>query len=93
MDLLINNAGIMACPYGQTKEGFENQMGINHIGHFLLTDLLLPAVKRAAPGARIICLSSAMHKETKVCKIVTFRSNFLIFSLIGPDNRDKPLKE
>ncbi len=58
----------MACPYAQTAEGFEIQMGTNHIGHFLLTDLLLPAIKRAGRGARIICLSSVAHTYTKVHK-------------------------
>ncbi len=56
----------MACPYGQTVEGFELQMGTNHIGHALLTDLLLPAIRRAGAGSRIICLSSIAHTYTKV---------------------------
>ncbi len=66
VDVLINNAGIMACPYAQTKDGFESQMGTNHLGHFLLTELMLPAIKAAGPGARIICLSSLAHKDAKV---------------------------
>merc|ERR1719150_1217356 len=52
IDILINNAGIMACPKMKTKDGFEMQFGTNHVGHFLLTNLLMPLLKKAAPGAR-----------------------------------------
>jgi retinol dehydrogenase 12 len=59
LDLLINNAGI-AGPRGLTPEGFELTFGVNHVGHFLLTSLLLDALKRAAP-ARIVTVSSKAH--------------------------------
>lgn len=65
IDLLINNAGVMMCPYAVTEDGFEMQMGINHLGHFLLTELLLPTIKKAGPGARIIILSSRAHVWAK----------------------------
>ncbi|KAF9698065.1 hypothetical protein EKO04_003909 [Ascochyta lentis] len=65
LDILINNAGIMACPYSTTKEGYEIQFGTNHMGHALLTKLLLPTLLKTAelPGgdARIVTLSSAGH--------------------------------
>ncbi|GJQ70392.1 hypothetical protein Trydic_g22822 [Trypoxylus dichotomus] len=61
IDLLINNAGIMMCPYGKTEDGFEIQFGTNHLGHFLLSLLLLPRIIRSAP-ARIINVSSLAHK-------------------------------
>lgn len=60
IDLLINNAGVMAMPYGTTADGFETQFGVNHLGHFALTALLMPAVL-AAPGARVVTVSSVMH--------------------------------
>ena len=60
LDLLINNAGIMACPLMRTDAGWEMQFATNHVGHFLLTCLLAPALKAAAP-ARIVNLSSAGH--------------------------------
>ncbi len=60
IDLLINNAGVMACPHGETSDGFEMQFGTNHIGHFLLTNLLMPAVVNGAPS-RIVNLSSRGH--------------------------------
>jgi len=60
LHLLINNAGIMACPFAQTKQGFESQLGVNHVGHFHLTTLLLPALK-AAGKARVVALSSSGH--------------------------------
>jgi len=61
IQLLINNAGVMACPLMRTAQGFEMQFGTNHLGHFLLTELLSPALVKGAPG-RVINLSSAGHK-------------------------------
>ncbi|MCJ0872999.1 oxidoreductase [Streptomyces sp. AP-93] len=61
LDLLVNNAGVMALPYGRTADGFETQFGVNHLGHFALTGLLLPRLLDAPPGARIVNLSSSFH--------------------------------
>jgi len=61
LHVLIGNAGIMACPEGRTVDGFELQFGTNHLGHFLLIDLLRPALV-AAQGARVVLLSSAGHR-------------------------------
>jgi NAD(P)-dependent dehydrogenase (short-subunit alcohol dehydrogenase family) len=60
LDLLVNNAGVMALPPRKTADGFEMQFGTNHLGHFALTGLLLPQVLRAAP-ARVVTLSSTVH--------------------------------
>jgi len=61
VDLLINNAGVMAMPQRRTADGFESQLGINHLGHWALTARLLPAVLRA-PAARVVTLTSgAQH--------------------------------
>ncbi|MFD5077822.1 oxidoreductase [Streptomyces sp. NPDC058371] len=60
LDLLVNNAGVMALPLGRTADGFETQFGVNHLGHFALTGLLLPALL-ATPGARVVTVSSMMH--------------------------------
>jgi NAD(P)-dependent dehydrogenase (short-subunit alcohol dehydrogenase family) len=65
LQLLINNAGIMACPYGTTRDGFETQFGTNHLGHFVLTNLLAPALVAGAP-ARIVNLSSGGHRLSDV---------------------------
>ncbi len=61
VDVLINNAGIMALPYAQTKDGFESQIGTNHLGHFALTNLLLPKVTE-----RVVTVSSIMHLIGKI---------------------------
>jgi len=60
LPLLLNNAGVMAIPYRRTADGFEMQLGTNHLGHFALTGLLLPAVL-AAPSSRIVTVSSGAH--------------------------------
>lgn len=61
LDLLINNAGIMAPPYRQTDDGFESQLAVNHLGHFLLTALLLDLMPNTS-ASRIVSLSSNAHK-------------------------------
>jgi NAD(P)-dependent dehydrogenase (short-subunit alcohol dehydrogenase family) len=60
IDLLINNAGVMMPPYGRTADGFELQFGINHLGHFALTGLLIDRLA-ALPGARVVTVSSNSH--------------------------------
>ena len=68
LDVLMNNAGVMALPPGLTKDGYEIQFGTNHIGHALLTKLLLPTLERTAeePGSdvRIVNLTSVGHRLT-----------------------------
>ncbi|MBE9537586.1 MAG: SDR family NAD(P)-dependent oxidoreductase [Proteobacteria bacterium] len=59
IDILINNAGVMACPLARTAQGFEMQFGTNHLGHFLFACLLVPALTNSA---RVISLSSGGHK-------------------------------
>ncbi len=64
LNLLINNAGIMACPKAETSEGFESQFGVNHLGHFLLTTQLLPlliASGTKSDPSRVVNLSSAAN--------------------------------
>ena len=62
IDILINNAGVMVPPYTKTEDGFELQFGVNHLAHFLLTNLLLDRLKEA-PAARIVNVSSEAHKQ------------------------------
>ncbi|XP_042356542.1 retinol dehydrogenase 14-like isoform X1 [Plectropomus leopardus] len=62
LDVLINNAGIYQCPYTKTEDGFEMQFGVNHLGHFLLTHLLLDLLKQSAPS-RIVVVSSKLYKR------------------------------
>lgn len=65
ISLLINNAGVMAPPRHETADGFELQIGTNHLGHFALTGLLFDELKKK-PGARIVTLSSNAHKMGKI---------------------------
>jgi NAD(P)-dependent dehydrogenase (short-subunit alcohol dehydrogenase family) len=60
LHVLVNNAGVMNTPSGKTKDGFETQFGTNHLGHFLLTELLLDLLRKSAPS-RIVNLSSCYH--------------------------------
>ncbi|XP_061650683.1 retinol dehydrogenase 12 isoform X1 [Phyllopteryx taeniolatus] len=60
LHVLINNAGVMMCPYTKTNDGFEVHIGVNHLGHFLLTSMLVDLLKRSAP-ARIVVVSSLAH--------------------------------
>jgi len=62
LDVLLNNAAVMMVPYSLTKDGFESQMGINHLGHFALTGVLLDVLKKS-PGARVVNVSSLSHKQ------------------------------
>jgi len=65
LDLLINNAGVMAAPRRLTADGFESQFGTNHLGHFALTGLLLGRLL-AAPAPRVVTVSSLMHRGGKL---------------------------
>jgi len=76
LDILINNAAVMACPKEQTSDGFEMQFGTNHLGHYALTRLLLPQLL-ASKGARVVCLSSTGHMISPV-----------VFDDINFDHRD-----
>ena len=60
IDLLVNNAGVMACPEQRTADGFELQLGVNHLGHWALTARLLPALLRAG-AARVVSVTSTAH--------------------------------
>jgi NAD(P)-dependent dehydrogenase (short-subunit alcohol dehydrogenase family) len=61
LDVLVNNAGVMALPLGRTKDGFETQFGTNHLGHFALTGLLLPKVRD-----RVVTVSSGAHRLGRI---------------------------
>lgn len=65
LDLLINNAGVMMPPLSRTKQGFELQFGVNHLGHFALTGLLLPKLL-GTKGSRVVTVSSQAHRQGKM---------------------------
>jgi NAD(P)-dependent dehydrogenase (short-subunit alcohol dehydrogenase family) len=65
LDVLINNAGVMAIPHRETADGFEMQFGTNHLGHFALTGLLLPALV-ARPRSRVVTVSSGAHRFGRI---------------------------
>jgi protochlorophyllide reductase len=65
LDVLMNNAGVMAIPHQRTKQGFEMQFGTNHLGHFALTGLLLPLLRRAH-ASRVVSVSSVVHRTGRI---------------------------
>ena len=77
LDLLVNNAGIMATPYRTTKDGFESQFGTNHLGHFALTCKLMLALS-AAPSSRVVNVSSVGHRSGEIDfdELLLSRSNY-----------------
>lgn len=67
LDVLINNAGVYHCAYSHTADKLETQMGVNHFGHFLLTNLLLPKLKQSLSlPARIVVVSSGLSKYGEI---------------------------
>lgn len=64
LDILVNNAGVMATPYRRTADGFELQLGTNHLGHFALTGLLWPQLVAAEAG-RVVTVASQMHRMAR----------------------------
>lgn len=68
IDLLINNAGVMMCPKSYTDDGYEMQFATNHLGHFLLTLMLLPKIVQS-PAARIVNVSSMAHTSMTAQKV------------------------
>jgi len=66
VDVLLNNAGVMAVDRGRTADGFETQFGTNHLGHFALTGLLLPLLADNPRGARVVNVSSMGHRAGRV---------------------------
>jgi len=65
LDVLMNNAGVMAIPHRRTSQGFEMQFGTNHLGHFALTGLLLPLLGRA-DAPRVVSVSSIVHRAARI---------------------------
>eukprot|EP00058_Branchiostoma_floridae_P027907 XP_002613398.1 hypothetical protein BRAFLDRAFT_68406 [Branchiostoma floridae] len=65
VNILVNNAGVMMCPQWKTEDGFEMQFGTNHLGHFLLTNLLLDKLKKSAPS-RVVIVSARLYDGGKI---------------------------
>ncbi|KAG1661706.1 hypothetical protein FOA52_002042 [Chlamydomonas sp. UWO 241] len=65
-DVVLNNAGVMACPKMSTDDGYEFQLGVNHLGHFALTSALLPSLTGAGKPVRIINVASSAHQFGKI---------------------------
>lgn len=66
IDVVINNAAVMACPYTLTEDGIELQLAISHTSHFLLTNMIMPKVLAAGPGARLVLTTSSGHRASPV---------------------------
>ncbi|KAI1755171.1 putative retinol dehydrogenase 12 [Xylaria castorea] len=66
IDVVINNAAVMACPQRKTEDGLDYQFAINHLSHFVLTNKIMPKILAAGPGARIVSVSSSGHRFTGI---------------------------
>ncbi len=66
LDVLCNNAGVMAIPRRETEDGFERQFGVNHLGHFALTGLLLPTLRETPGETRVVTQSSGVHERGRI---------------------------
>ncbi|WP_227259684.1 oxidoreductase [Salarchaeum japonicum] len=66
LDVLANNAGVMAIPRSETEQGFETQFGVNHLGHFALTARLLPVLRRTNGASRVVTQSSGVHERGRI---------------------------
>lgn len=75
LDLLVNNAGVMAIPHRRTADGFEMQLGTNHLGHFALTGLLLPALLADLPAGVAPPAGTASAREPDPARVVTVSSS------------------
>ncbi|XP_066302832.1 retinol dehydrogenase 14-like [Branchiostoma lanceolatum] len=79
LDILVNNAGI-CCPQSTTEDGFETQLQVNHLGHFLLTHLLLDLLKTSAPS-RVVVVASSVHKTSQGINFedINYEKNYVAF--------------
>ncbi|MFW5929128.1 MAG: oxidoreductase [Halobacteriota archaeon] len=66
VDVLVNNAGVMAVPRRETEDGFELQFGVNHLGHYALTGRLLPLLRAGSDGSRVVTVSSGAHRRGEI---------------------------
>ena len=83
IDVLVNNAGVMAAPYGTTSDGLEIQFGTNHIGHFLFTNLILSKIL-ASPAPRVVNVSSDGHRLSPIrWNDVGFEVGYLNISMVS----------
>ena len=84
VDILVNCAGVKNTPHWKTQDGFEYQLGVNYLSHFLLTWLLLPVIKRVGEGARIVNVSCSQHRKATVGHHINPREikRFIFSSLI-----------
>lgn len=80
LDVLVCNAGVFQCPLTLTRDGFEMQMGVNHLGHFLLTNLLLDRLKNSQPS-RVVVVTSNLYKRAKL------KSSELLMDVSNYDKR------
>ena len=66
IDVLVNNAGVMASPYSTTEDGLETQFGVNHVGHFLFTNLITAKILKGEGGGRVVSVSSDGHRLSPI---------------------------
>ncbi|CAF1651579.1 unnamed protein product [Rotaria magnacalcarata] len=93
INILICNAGIMACPYSKTVDGFESQFGVNHLAHFHLANLILPELRAGKPARVVVWAAYAQRKSANILFAKQFNKSYEKYGIQANLQRHTPVEE